>query len=503
MTEAESAICCRGLAKSFGATRAVADVDLDIARGEVHALVGENGAGKSTLLGMLSGRLTPSAGSAEVFGAPLPFGSPRSCHRLGIAAVYQELKMVPALSAQANVFVGAELSRGGLLDERAMRRRFDELGSSLGLAIDPAARVDTLSIAEQQLVEIMRAVNANARVLLFDEPTAALPESEREAVMRLVRELARRGITIVFVSHNLDEVLAISDSVTVMRNGEKVRSAPRAEWTKRELVRAMLGRYVEFRPRAERTPGAEVLRAEGVTVDGAIEDVDVTVHTGEIVGLAGLVGSGRSTFLRSLAGSVAASRGRMWIDGREVRWPATPRGALRLGIGLLPEDRKADGLVLGMPARDNATLMDLRSVSRLSMVSVARQRAAVGQLSKSVGFDESAADRRAGQLSGGNQQKILLAKLLHRGPRVLLVDEPTRGVDIGSKTDILGHLEELAASGLAIVIASAELEDVLTISDRVLVMSEGRKVREIERGDRRLSVAEVLEIAFRVDEVTG
>jgi ABC-type sugar transport system ATPase subunit len=501
MSTPEVAIRCSGISKSFGGTRALANVDLEVAAGGVHALVGENGAGKSTLLGVLSGRIVPTEGSAEAFGAPLPFGSPRACIGLGIAAVYQELKLVPALSAKANVFIGAEPSRRGLLDERRMERRFEELSSGFGHTIDPSARADTLSIAEQQLVEIMRALNANARVLLFDEPTAALPEAERQSVTTLVRELSRRGITVVFVSHNLDEVLAVSDTVTVLRNGEKVRSAPREAWSKRELVRAMLGRYVEFKPRRSRTRGREILRAEGVTVEGTIADVDITVHEGEIVGLAGLVGSGRTTLLRSLAGSTPITSGRMWIDGREVRWPRTARQGLALGIALLPEDRKADGLVLGMPARDNVTLMDLRAVSRLSVVSVARQRTTVARLATAVGFDPRLADRPAQQLSGGNQQKILLAKLLHRGARILLADEPTRGVDVGSKTEILSHLEELAGSGFAVVIASAELEDVLTISDRVIVMSEGRKAREMETGEQQLSVAEVLEIAFRVDEV--
>jgi ABC-type sugar transport system ATPase subunit len=499
--DAAHAILCRSIGKRFGATEALKDVDLEVVPGEVHALVGENGAGKSTLLGILSGRVAPSSGTVQIFGEPLRFGAPRASRSLGVATVYQELKLVPALSAEANVFLGVEATRGGFLTERVMRRRFRELCDELGKEVLPDARADTLSVAQQQLVEIMRAINADARIILFDEPTAALPESERDAVAKLVRQLADRGITIVFVSHNLDEVLAISDRVTVLRNGAKVESASREEWTKRSLVQAMLGRYVEFGRGTKRARGKEMLRAEGVTVAGAIEEVDISVHAGEIVGLAGLVGSGRTTLLRSLAGATPASSGRLWIDGTEVRWPSSPRRGLALGIGLLPEDRKGQGLVLGMRSADNATLMDLRSVSRLTFVSTLLQRRAVTELSDRVGFAPAAAERRAEQLSGGNQQKILLAKLLHRGPRILLADEPTRGVDVGSKTEILATLEALAASGLAVVIASAELEDVLTISDRVIVLSEGRKVREMEFAQESLSVADVLEAAFRVEQV--
>jgi ABC-type sugar transport system ATPase subunit len=381
-----------------------------------------------------------------------------------------------------------------------MRERFQQLCDQFGVAIAPDHPARSLPVGQQQVLEIMRGLNARSRILLFDEPTTALSEREREALFHLVRRLKNQGITIVFVSHNLEEVLAISDRVTVLRDGRLVSSRPQAEWTKRDLVRAMLGRDVEFVRRAARVPGErDVLQAVGITLPGAIDQVHVSVKEGEIIGLAGLVGSGRTSLMRSLAGLEERSHGRLWIDRREVKWPRTPFDALRHGIVLVPEDRKTQGLVLGLSAADNISMTQFKSVSRFGTVFQRRQREVAGRLGTQFGFDLRRLQTLARQLSGGNQQKVLLAKSVHRGPRVLLADEPTRGIDVGAKAEVLSSLERLAEAGVAVIVASSELEEILAISDRIFVLSEGRLVDELNVSERALKVSDILHAAFRVE----
>jgi ABC-type sugar transport system ATPase subunit len=495
---AEAAAVCRGLTRQFGATRALGGVDLEIRPGTVHALVGENGAGKSTLLGVLAGRVVPDSGTVHILGHPLPFGDPRSVRRLGVAAIYQELTMVPALSATANAFLGIEERTGPVIDERAMRERFRALCGELDVAIPPDARTDRLPVAQQQLIEIMRGLISNARLLLLDEPTTALPEHERDSLFRVVRQLRADGVTIMLVSHNLDEVLAISDTITVLRNGQLVATAPVASWTKAKLVSAMLGRSVESELFVERSPSEEiVLEATGVTVPGAIEGIDLVARRGEVLGLAGLIGSGRTTLMRALAGLEASATGSLKLEGRSVRWPRTTREALRNRIVLLPEDRRS-GLVLGMPAADNVTLGDWRGVTRFGILQHRRQQEITRDLAGRFGFDPGRASERVGRLSGGNQQKVLVAKSVRRDPLVLLADEPTRGIDVGAKADVLATLGRLAAAGLTVIVASSELEEVLEVSDRVIVLHFGRAVGEIRRGEPDWSVKGVLHRAFEV-----
>jgi rhamnose transport system ATP-binding protein len=495
------AIACRDISKRFSGTQALHPVSLDVAAGEIHALVGENGAGKSTLLGILSGRIAATAGEVRVFGEPLQAGDPRAARQAGIATIYQELTMIPALSALANVFLGQELSRGGALSEREMHVRYRGLCEEFGVSVPPDRPARTLTVAQQQALEIMRGLNARSRILLFDEPTAALSERERDALFRLVNHLKVQGITIVFVSHNLDEVLQISDTVTVLREGRLVASRAKGEWTKRDLVRAMLGKEVEFQTQRAAAPGERVvLKAEGVTLPGAIEDISLEVRSGEIVGLGGLVGSGRTSLLRCLAGLEPRSHGRLCIGGREVKWPRSPHQAIRLGIALVPEDRKAQGLVLGMPAADNVTMTWFKAVSRFSFLFSQRQRDAAGRLTSQFGFDPRRLVTRVRNLSGGNQQKVLLAKSIHRRPSILLADEPTRGIDIGAKAEVMHSLEKLSESGLGVIIASSELEEVLKISDRILVLSEGRLVDTIDAREHIVTVGDILHAAFKVGD---
>lgn len=513
-------IVCRQLSKSYGNIQAIDRIDLDVTAGTVHALVGENGAGKSTFLGVLAGRISPSKGTAHIFGQELPYGEPRDIRRIGVAAIYQELMVVPELSAQANVYLGQSLSRGGVLREQAMQEGFDALCQRLGVRIPPTTPAGSLAVAEQQMLEIMRALVASARVVLFDEPTAALPPQDREGLFKVIADLRAQGVTIMFVSHNLDEVLEIADIVTVFRDGRLAVSAPVGEWTKPSLVEAMLGHAATIVLTADEIPEDEgaskstrsrsgrqsdravLLRAEKLTVPHAIEDITIEVRAGEIVGLSGLVGSGRTTALRALAGLEPQASGRLWIEGQEVPWPRTVRDARRLGIALLPEDRKLEGLVLGMSAMDNIVMSDFSSVSRGGFISDRRAIKSAAKASAEFGIPAERLTDAAGNLSGGNQQKLLLARWRHSAPKILLADEPTRGIDVGAKVEILGALRRMAADGKGVMLASSELEEVAAVSDRVVVLAEGRQVAEIDGNDRNIDVQEILRAAFKVERAS-
>jgi len=492
---AATAVRFRDVGKTFGDTTAVSDVMLDVAAGTVHALVGENGAGKSTLLGMLAGRIAATAGTIEIFGEVLQTGNVRASRAAGIVAIYQELTIVPTLSACANVFLGQARSRFGLLAEREMRRRFDELCRRLGVTIAAAATAGTLSLADQQILEILRALQSEARILLLDEPTSALAPPEREALFARLRELRAGGVTILLVSHNLDEVLAIADDISVCRDGQLVRTAPAQAWSKASLVAAMLGHALAAGPaRRPRPSGRPIMEAERITVPGKIADISIAVSPGEIVGLGGLVGSGRTTLLRALSGLESRVGGRLLIDGRERPVPASPAQALDLGIALIPEDRR-DGLVLGMAAQENIVLADLGGVASAGFISERTLGHRAAHAIRAYEFDRRRLAAAAGSLSGGNQQKLLLARWRHRPPRLLLADEPTRGIDIGAKEEILRNLRALADEGLAIVFVSSELEEVIAVSDRIVVLSAGREAGNLPAG---ADVSDILRAAFAV-----
>ncbi|MCB8882718.1 sugar ABC transporter ATP-binding protein [Acidisoma cellulosilytica] len=491
-----------GVEKRYSGTYALKGVDVEAKTGTIHALVGENGAGKSTFLGIIAGRVVPTNGSVEIFGKPHVFGAPRQARRLGIATIYQELTIVPALSAQANVFLGQPLSQAGLLDERGMRRRFEELAAQMSVTIRPDAVAGRLSVADQQMLEIMRGVQSGARLILFDEPTTSLAPPEREALFRLMRKLRAEGATMMFVSHNLEEVLDISDVVTVFRDGQLSGSAPRADWTKPSLIRAMVGHdVVEYRRVERKAPArgaAPLLSAKAVSVPGAIEAVDLSVQPGEILGIGGLVGSGRTSLLRALAGLEPRSTGELAVNGEGVAWPLTPRAALRAGIVLVPEDRKAQGLVLGMSAMDNIAIARFSEVSRFGVISGRRVAESARRVAREFGFAENRIGATVRNLSGGNQQKVLLGKARFREPRILLVDEPTRGIDVGAKDEIMATLRRLADDGLGIIVVSSDLEEVVAASDRIIVMSEGRKVAEIDQSAAPAKVQDILNAAFKV-----
>jgi len=496
-----TAIECDSLWKKYGPTAVVEDVSLSVARGTVHSLVGANGAGKSTLLGMMSGRVSPTLGKVRIFGDRLDAGKPKAARRLGLTAVYQELTILPAMTCAANVFLGQEKERGPFLAPKQMSSRFRELCEEFELDLDPDARAGDLSVAQAQMLEILRAVQADSTIILFDEPTAALSERERRHFLSLVRVLRDRGTTMVLVTHNLGEVLDVSDDITVMRSGRVVAAGPQSQWDRASLVAAMTGEQAAAAHVYTRSqPGEVVLEAHDVTLPGAISGIDISARTGEVVGLAGLVGAGRTSLLRSLAGAEPSSSGRLSLKGEPVRWPRSVVAAMRKGIGLIPEERKTQGLLLGMSVPDNVTLTDTRPFSTLGIISRKKQLARAVELLTSLSLSRPAGNYPAGDLSGGNQQKVAVAKWLHEDPDVLLVDEPTRGIDVAAKADVLHALRDLADRGKAVIMTSSEIEEVLEISDRVIVMANGLAVAEFDLSIDKPTVKDVLDIAFGVKE---
>ena len=473
-------VAVRGLEKRYGGVRALAGVDLAIARGTIHGLVGENGAGKSTLGKTITGVVAADAGTIEVDGRAVAYRSPREALQRGMTIIAQELALLPARTVIDNVFLGIEPRRASVVDRRRLRRRYDELCAHAGFALDARALVGALRTADQQKVEILRALARNAELIVMDEPTATLTADESARLFSDIRALRERGTTVVYVSHFLDEVLALADVVTIMRDGRVVRTAGAAAETSQTLISGMLGRSLDVIHPPKRPPAADapiVCSAESISRGAAVRDVTLHVRAGEIVGLAGLIGAGRSELARAIFGADRRDGGRVLIDGVDVS-PRSPRAAIRAGIAMLPESRKEQGLLMGRSGVENMTLPHLREVSGL-VVSGGRQRAVAADLG---GVVELAATRErapVSDLSGGNQQKVLFAKWLYRTPRLLIVDEPTRGVDVGTKRAIYELICGLAEQGIGVLVISSELEEVLGLSHRVLVMRGGRLVAEL------------------------
>jgi ABC-type sugar transport system ATPase subunit len=493
------ALRAQAIHKSFPGVRALHDVDFDLRAGEVHGLVGENGAGKSTLVKVIMGAYDPDAGLVEAFGHEVRHGDPRARRQAGIAAIHQELTIVPEMSAAANVFLGRRPRRGPFVSRTRTERAFGQLATRLGLTIDPGVRAASLSVARQQTLEIMRALAADHRILIMDEPTASLGPAERGRLYETIRGLRGEGVAILYVSHHLEEVLALCDRVSVMRNGELVATEPVERWTKERLVTAMLGHVLVKPPSRRRTIAEEeVLRVEGLTVPGVLDDISFTLRRGEILGLGGLIGSGRTELLRALAGADAGADGRLFVRGRERPWPRTVRGALALGIALAPEERKSQGLVLSLSAAANVALTDMRTVASGPVLRERRRLRRAAEIMGPLAFDASRLREPAGSFSGGNQQKLILGKWLHRRPGVLLMDEFTSGIDVRAKAEMLSVVERLAAEGMSIVIVSSELEELVEVADRVLVLARGRVVGELGRGDA--SAERMLRLVFEVEE---
>jgi ribose transport system ATP-binding protein len=459
-------------------------VDLEVRRGEVHVLLGENGAGKSTLMKVLSGALRADAGRVWLDGREVEIASPRHARALGVAIIYQELTLVPGLSAAENVFLGREPRRlPGVVDHARMRADAGRLLERLGAAFPAATPVGALGLAQRQLVEIAKALSLDARVLVMDEPTSALSEPETRALFAVIRALAARGVAVVYISHRLDEIFEIGDRVTVLRDGRHVATHALRAVDRRRLVREMADRDVEApAPRASGRRGDELLRVEGLSRRGVLHDVSLAVHAGEIVGLAGLLGAGRTELARAVFGLDRPERGRILVRGR-ARRIRSPRDAIRAGIGLAPEDRKGSGLVLGRSVRDNIALAVLARLSRLGVVRRAAERALAERYVRELRIRTPGVEQPVLHLSGGNQQKVVLAKWLACRVDVLFLDEPTRGIDVVAKEELYQLVGRLAAEGVGIVLISSELPELVGLCDRVLVLRRGRVAGEFARGE--------------------
>jgi rhamnose transport system ATP-binding protein len=484
MTEAPSPVLTLAHAsKWFGAVHALDDVSIELRAGEVHGLVGENGAGKSTLVKILAGVHPPDDGVIRVEGREVVLNGPGDARDAGIAIIYQEPILFPDLTVEENIFIGRQpLGPGHRIDRRVMRAHVDELFTRLGVRLDPARIARGLSIAEQQIVEIAKALSLRAKVIVMDEPTAALSAIEVDRLFRVVESLRAGGTAVLFISHRLEEIFALCRHVTVLRDGRWVLSRPVHGLSSDDLVRAMVGRELVERDATQQTVGDDVLRVERLTREGFFTDVSFTLAAGEIVALAGLVGSGRSEVARAIFGIDRYDAGSVTLNGRRLR-RASPTAAMAAGIGLVPEDRRQQGLVMEMSIARNVSLASLRRLQRFGFLVGSAERRFAADWAVRLQLKYGSLANPATSLSGGNQQKVVLAKWLARRPKVLIVDEPTRGIDVGTKAEVHRLLDELAEQGIAVLMISSELPEVLRVADRILVMREGKLVAEFAHAD--------------------
>ncbi|GAB3663189.1 sugar ABC transporter ATP-binding protein [Nocardioides korecus] len=479
-----AALELRDVAKSFGAVRALRSGSLRVEHGSIHALVGENGAGKSTLVKVVAGVYRRDAGDLLLDGAPVDFGSTAESKAAGIAVIYQEPTLFPDLSVTENIFMGRQLlGPGRRIDRAAMHAEAERLFAGLGVRIDPRRPALGLSIADQQIIEIAKAISLDAKVLVMDEPTAALSGVEVERLFTVARRLRDEGRGLVFISHRFDEVFDLCDTVTVMRDGAYVDTLPTTGTTIDQMVSLMVGRDVgELFPKTPATLGDPVLEVAGLTSAGVFHDVSLTVRAGEIVGLAGLVGAGRSEIARAIFGIDGYDEGTVTLAGRAVR-RHDPRAAIRAGMAFIPEDRRKQGLVIDASVSRNVAGVVRRGLSRAGVLTGRAEDRAAAPWAARLEVKTNALDMNAATMSGGNQQKVVIAKWLATEPSLLIIDEPTRGIDVGTKAEVHRLLSELAGQGMAIVMISSELPEVLGMADRVLVVCEGRLTADIARDD--------------------
>lgn len=471
----------QGISKSFNGTQALRNVDFSAVSGEVHAISGENGAGKSTLVKILSGALERDAGEILLDGEPAELGTPDRARRLGICAVYQEFSLVPHLTVAENILLGQMPSARvrGWVDWPKAFRRAEEILRSIGfVGIDVRMLVQHLSVSHQQMVEIAKAMAERRRILILDEPSAVLSQDELNRLFALVRKLKQEGTLVLYISHRLDEVFEIADRITVLKDGELVGTVKPQDSNQNQLIKMMVGRTLgEIFP-TRNAPGAEVsLDVRNLTKEGAFSDISFSLRRGEVLGMFGLVGSGRTQVARCIFGAEPFSSGEILLEGNPIH-PRSPRDAVREGIALLTEDRKRDGLVMSCTIRDNASMASFESLSRWGILDRRMQAARVKQKVHELDIRPPLLDRLTRQLSGGNQQKLVLAKWLMTQARVLILDEPTRGVDVATKVEIYQIISNLAVNGMGILLISSELPEILGMSDRTLVMREGRQVGE-------------------------
>ena len=478
-----------GVSKHFAGVQALREVDFELRPGQVHTLVGENGAGKSTLIKVLTGVYQPDAGQLLLDGEAVAFGRPLDAQAAGISTVYQEVNLVPSMSVAQNLFLGHEpRNRLGLIDFPGMQAQARELLSELGINVDPRRQLRTLGLGVQQMIAVARSVRAEAKVVIMDEPSSSLEPREVETLFDVIRRLHERDVAILYVSHRLEELYQICDTVTVLRDGRVVHSGPLAEIGRLELVATMLGRTLSSE--SDRTAfvgehdssAGTILRGKGLRRRAVLDGVDLTVHPGEIVGLGGLLGSGRTETMKALVGLQPLDAGEIEVAGKRIRPGSTP-AAIRAGLVLVPEDRKAEGIIPNLSVRENIVLAALPRLSVAGIVSKRKQREIVDTFMRRLRIKAASPEQKVGELSGGNQQKVMLARWLAMSPKVLLLDEPTRGIDVGAKAEVQALVDELAGQGLGIVMVSSDLEELVEGADRVVVLREGRSVAELS-GDQ-------------------
>ncbi|RWN23157.1 MAG: sugar ABC transporter ATP-binding protein [Mesorhizobium sp.] len=473
----------KGISKLFPAVRALHEVSLSVGAGEIHGLLGENGAGKSTLLRILSGVYRPTAGSVLIDGKPVTLANPVAARAAGVAMIHQELQQVPRLSVAQNMFLGHPLTRGGIfVASREQERRAAEALAAIDPSIDPAAPLGTLKVAQRQIVEIARALLDRARIVAMDEPTSSLTPSEFERLAQVITGLARDGVAVVYVSHKLDEVFGICRRATIMRDGVVVDSVDLKDLSEKAVVAMMVGRELAQEHHNSHATNKVMLSARGLSSATKVRNVSFDLHRGEVLGIAGLVGSGRTELLRLLAGADRATAGTIAIDGKAARF-AGPRDAIAAGIGLVPEERKREGIVPLRSITSNMALASMNVFAPRGVIDHTRlKQVAVDRMSR-VNLRPFLLDRPIRLFSGGNQQKAIIGRWLAAGTRILLFDEPTRGIDVGAKAEIYHLIEELAAEGHAVIVVSSELPEVIRLADRVLVMRDGTIAAELHRDD--------------------
>jgi ribose transport system ATP-binding protein len=480
------AVRLRGVSKNFGGVRALENVDFEVASGEIHALLGENGAGKSTILKILNGVHAPSEGCVEINGAPLSEYTPEAARRAGVSMIFQEMSLAPTLTVAQNIFLNHELKgRLGFIDDEAAAKRSREQFETLGVDVDPLARVGDLSAGQRQLTEIVKAISRDARVLILDEPTTALSGGEVEKLFAILRRLKANGVAIIYVSHRMDEIARIADRATILRDGRRVATAPMSEWALETIIEHIVGRKSRgFSDVARKAVarGAPLLEVKGLSGLSKPEHIDLALYAGEIVGIAGLLGSGRSALARVLFGVDRKRSGEIRIKGARVDINS-PRDAIARGIVLVPEDRLRQGLILDHSVESNASLPILNRIASWSFLSRAKAIDAVDKQIAALRIRTASRDAAVRTLSGGNQQKVVIAKWLNAEPDIFVLDEPTAGVDIGSKAEIVALVRALAERGKAVLVISSELSELLTAADRILVMADGRIVSETARAE--------------------
>jgi ABC-type sugar transport system ATPase subunit len=468
------ALQVKGISKAYPGVRALDQIAFECQKGSVHALVGENGAGKSTLIKVLSGAIAPDEGELLLDGQRYSPESPSAAVASGVSTIYQEFNLIPGLNVAENIFLGRERTEKGLLDSTSMRKEANALLDRIGAPIDVRRRVGTLSVAEQQLVEIAKSLAVSARVLIMDEPSATLSDHELTLLYNIVRKLSSEGVTIIYVSHRMDEIFDLCDMCTVMKDGRSVCTRPVAEITREELIRLMVGREVDTRFPDKRANGSGeiVLQVKGLRLDRRVCDVTFNVRAGEVVGLAGLVGAGRTEVARAIFGLENVTAGHIVVHGRRHR-PHTPSQAIAAGVALVPEDRKTQGLVLGLSIRENTILPTLRSICTWGFISRRQERERVTQVCRQLAVSASSVEVPVGTLSGGNQQKVVFGKWMAHSHSLLILDEPTRGVDVGAKIEFYRLIDEIARSGKAVLLISSELPELIGMADRIVGLRDG------------------------------